>query len=187
MAGAVALLLGLGECATAGAQAPEKLDGISQAGFPRGGIYSFPRTARNLANIINHRTIFAAGAFSTPGVLSRETTTARLGTLHLAAGNLLTLGLSGNGLIHFAVDATTVPQALGPDGQPFASRVGNEGAIAADGKEVTLTAKVVSEVLTRVVNNNGIVVARSLVTYGGVARLIGGDETPEVATALAAR
>lgn len=189
MVGAVALLMGLGDCATAGAQALEKLNSISEAGSlaGRSGVQV---KARNLANIINHGTILRGdGQVRLPvdGVLDQEPIPARLETVHLSSGDLLTVDLSGGALIRFAVDGALVRQALGPDGQPFASRVGHEGSIAADGEGVTLTAKVVSEVLSGVVNNNGIVVARSLVTYGGVARFIGGDETPEVATVLAAR
>jgi hypothetical protein len=169
MVGAMTLLLG---CATAtAAHGFEKPDSLNGAGS-LAGRHSFQRRGQNLVNIINHTTILAAGALSTRGVLSQETITARLETVHLSAGDLLTLDLSGDGLIRFTVGAATVQHALGADGQPLASRVENEG-ISANGEEVTLTARAVKDVLTQVV------------TRGGVARLIGEDETPEVATELA--
>jgi hypothetical protein len=168
MVGAMTLMLGLG--ATTGAQSFEKLDSVGEAGSR--GHSGGPLKARNLANIINHTKMFAA--LSAPSVPADETT-AYLRPADSATQ--VTVDFSGDGLIRFTVDADIVQTAAGPDGQPRASR------LSADGEEVTLTAKAVRNVLAAVVNNNGIAVARSLVTQGGVARLIGGDETTQVATA----
>ncbi len=46
-----------------------------------------------------------------------------------------------------------------------------------------LTAKAVSKMLSRMINTSGIMMTRSVVNRGGVARLIDGDEKPEVLTA----
>ena len=137
------------------------------------GLYGLQRRAQDLANFINQGRISAALGGSGAVSASGGPITAQLGTASLSSGAQLTLDLSGDGLIHFAEDAAVVRQALGPNGQPLASQVG----------EVTLTAKAVSDLLSNVVNNRGIMVARSLVTHMGVARLIGGDEKPGVMTA----
>ena len=51
----------------------------------------------------------------------------------------------------------------------------NSGTIRADGGQVVLTAKASSEIFSSVVNNSGVIEARSLVNRGGVIRLEGSD------------
>ena len=156
------------------------LDTIDDTNLVRGS-YRFQGKARDLANIINHRMIFAA--LPARAALDSGTATALLETIRLSSGEeLQTVDLSGDGLIRFAVDAATAREALGPEGHLVAP-VENKGRIPVDGKEVKLTAKTVRKMLSRVVNTSGVMVARALVKNRDVARLIGDDEKPAATTA----
>jgi hypothetical protein len=132
MAGAMTVLLGLGECVTAtrAHALDEKFNGINHARSLAGRSGAQAR-ARNLANIINPGELFTApGDFVilwTPEALEQGPIITRLET------------------IRFAASPVIVRKAL---------RYGS-----------------------------GIRVARSLVSSGKVARLLGEDETPEVAAA----
>lgn len=83
---------------------------------------------------------------------------ARLGTIALAAGNTLTLDLAGDRLVSFAVDEKTVAQLAG---------VANTGQLMADGGRIFMTAKVAGDLAAMVVNNDGLVQARSTVERNG--------------------
>ena len=83
---------------------------------------------------------------------------ARLGAVELAAGSRLTLDLEGDELIGLAVDEASLASRAG---------VANLGAIAADGGRVVMTAKVASELAASVVNNEGLIEARSLGELNG--------------------
>ena len=83
---------------------------------------------------------------------------ARLGTVALAAGNKLTLDLAGDHLVSFAVDEKTVAGLAG---------VANTGQLLADGGRVFMTAKVGGDLAAMVVNNEGLVQARSTVERNG--------------------
>src|SRR5690606_24264200 len=89
---------------------------------------------------------------------------ARAGTVLLAAGNALTLQLSGSELVDFAVDEATVVELAG---------VNNSGQILASGGRVIMTAKVANDLAATVVNNTGLIEARSTVEKDGVIYLTG--------------
>jgi len=154
------------------------------------GRYIFQQGPGGLGTIVNQGTLTAAPggfiALSAPAVVNQGTISAQLGTVHLSSGQQLTVDFSGDGLIRFAVDGALAAQPMGADGKPLSSRVGNDGRIQADGGRVELTAKTAGDVLQSVVNNSGIIQARSLVNQGGVVRLIGGDDATAVATASGA-
>jgi filamentous hemagglutinin family protein len=140
-----------------------------------------------LATILNQGTIAVApgGALVlvAPGVINQGTISAELGSVQLASGRRLVVDFGGDGLVRFAVDGG-LERAAGSAG--VAPGVRNEGRILADGGRVELTAKTAGDVLTGVVNNSGLIQARSLVKQGGVVRLIGGDDGVATATASGA-
>ncbi len=147
----------------------------------------FQQGPGGLGSIVNQGTISVPpGGFvtlSAPSVVNQGTIRAELGTVQLSSGRQLTVDFAGDGLVRFVVDGTLAKEALGADGRPLSSRVSNEGRIQADGGRVELTAKVAGDVLSSVVNNSGIIEARSLVNHGGVVRLIGGDDAVVAANA----
>ena len=88
---------------------------------------------------------------------------ARLGTVALGAGNQVTLDFDGVRLLNLQVDQGAV-NAL----------VQNKQLIQADGGTVLLTAKAADALLNTVVNNEGIIEARTIDTRNGTIKLLGG-------------
>ena len=110
-----------------------------------------------------------------PGVSNEGLIIANLGKVVMGSGERLTVDFMGDGLITFAVEGKVLNTVIGPDGAPLNSAVANAGTIKADGGQVVLTAKASSEIFSSVVNNSGVIEARSLVNRGGVIRLEGSD------------
>jgi len=83
---------------------------------------------------------------------------AKLGTVALASGSRVSLDLSGDGLIQFAVDQASVDALAG---------VNNLGQITANGGQVIMTAKVANDLASTVVQNSGTISAESIVEHEG--------------------
>ena len=101
---------------------------------------------------------------------------ANMGEVVLASGRAMTMDFNGDGLINFAVDEKVVAKIAGPDGADLTTAVLNTGRITADGGRVTLTARDAAAVLDSVVNNTGVIEAKSAVERNGEIILLGGDE-----------
>ena len=110
-----------------------------------------------------------------PGVSNEGLIIANLGKVLMGSGERLTVDFMGDGLITFAIEGKVLNQVTGPDGAPLGSAVANTGTIKADGGQVILSARASSEIFSSVVNNSGVIEARSLVNQGGVIRLEGSD------------
>jgi trimeric autotransporter adhesin len=110
-----------------------------------------------------------------PGVSNEGLVIANLGKVVMGSGEKLTVDFMGDGLITFAVEGKVLNQVTGPDGAPLSSAVANIGTIKADGGQVILKAKASSEIFSSVVNNSGVIEARSLLNRGGIIRLEGSD------------
>lgn len=80
---------------------------------------------------------------------------ARLGKVVLASGSEVTLDIKGNGLVSYAINAAAVTDAAG---------VENLGSIAADGGSVVMDARVARSLTATVVNNDGLIQARTIST-----------------------
>ncbi|TFL11238.1 filamentous hemagglutinin N-terminal domain-containing protein [Pusillimonas caeni] len=87
---------------------------------------------------------------------------ARMGTVALAAGNAVTLDFAGDGLLNVQVDQAA-KNALVDNGQ----------LIQADGGQVLMTASASDALLQTVVNNTGVVEARTLQNRAGKIVLLG--------------
>lgn len=114
--------------------------------------------------------ILAAPAVSNEGII-----VANLGTTLLGSGQKLTLDLMGDGLIQYALSEKVLDKVMGPDGQPVSSAISNSGTIQAAGGQVILQAKASGDVFSSVVNQSGVVRARTLMNHDGIVRLDGGD------------
>ena len=141
--------------------------GITDADF-MAGKYAF--TAAGTGSVVNHGSINAAdGGFvalmgrsvSNQGVIS-----ARLGTVALAAGEAVTLDMSGDGMLNVSVSTGAV-NAL----------VENGGLIRADGGQVLLTAQAAGNLLHTVVNNTGVIQAQTIENRNGSILLLGDMQT----------
>ncbi|MCE9508176.1 MAG: filamentous hemagglutinin N-terminal domain-containing protein, partial [Alphaproteobacteria bacterium] len=131
------------------------------------GKYQFSNNG-STAYVINQGAITAADwgyvALLGQQVSNQGIISARLGGVALAGGEKVSLNLNGDSLINVTVDEAAV-HAL----------VENKQAIYADGGQVIMTAKAADALLDKVVNNEGIIQARSISSHNGVIRLEGGS------------
>ncbi len=138
-------------------------------------------TPGSLASIINKGNIQAADGgyvvLAAPTVSNEGSIVANLGKVHLASGDAITLNFAGSDLIDLVVSDKAAADALG---------VKNRGTITADGGQVVLTARVATDLLKNVVNNEGIIQARSIVEKNGAIFLDGGENGTSVSWQLAA-
>jgi filamentous hemagglutinin family protein len=118
-------------------------------------------------SVVNRGTINAAegGYVALLGnkVSNKGVITAQLGTVALGAGNAATLTFSGNSLVHMQVDQSTLNNLAE-----------NGGLIRADGGQVVMTAGAKDALLASVVNNTGVIEARTVENHNGTIILLGG-------------
>jgi filamentous hemagglutinin family protein len=135
---------------------------ISDADF-MGGNYRF--SGAGGGPVLNQGVINADGGYVAllgANVTNEGLIQARLGTAVLAAGEAVTLDVTGDGLLSVAIDTGAV-NAL----------VRNGGIIRADGGSVVMTAQAAGQLLHTVVNNSGIIEARALEGRAGSIVLLG--------------
>ncbi|NTV49375.1 MAG: filamentous hemagglutinin N-terminal domain-containing protein [Geobacteraceae bacterium] len=134
------------------------------------GKHQFANTPGSQASIVNQGNISAANGgyvvLAAPSVANSGSIVADLGTVHLASGDAVTLSLDNGSLINVAVNGDVAANALG---------VSNRGHISADGGKVILTARVAGDIMKNIVNNDGIIMAKSINDKNGVITLDGGD------------
>ena len=137
---------------------------IGNADFMAGS-YRFQGNG-NPGSVVNRGRINAGdgGAVALLGgqVYNRGVIQARMGTVALAAGNAVTLDFAGDGLLNVQVDQAA-KNALVDNGQ----------FIQADGGQVIMTASASDALLQTVVNNTGVVEARTLENRAGKIVLLG--------------
>ncbi len=100
-----------------------------------------------------------------PTVSNEGDITTNLGKSYLVSGNEVTLNFAGNDLIGFTVDKGVV------NGET--AGISNSGRISANGGEVILSAKSASNMLKSVVNNSGVIEARTVENRSGRIFLLG--------------
>ena len=134
------------------------------------GKYMLSNTPNSQATIVNQGNIQAANGgyvmLVAPSVTNSGSIVANMGTVHLASGDAVTLSINGGNLINVAVSGDVAANALG---------VTNTGHITADGGQVVMTARVGGDILKNVVNNEGIIEAKSIIEKNGLIILDGGD------------
>ena len=104
------------------------------------------------------------GKVSNEGVIQ-----ARLGTVALGAGNQITLDFAGDKLLSLQVDHASL-DAL----------VQNKQLIQADGGTVLLSTRAANDLLHTVVNNTGVIEARTIDSHSGTIKLLGGMQAGSV-------
>jgi len=130
-------------------------------------------------SVINEGAITAAngGSVALLGnhVANTGVISAQLGTVALGAGSAATLTFAGSSLVKLQVDASVLK-----------SEASNGGLIRADGGTVLMTAGAKNSLLASVVNNTGVIEARTVENHEGTITLLGGmtDGTVHVAGTL---
>ena len=126
--------------------------------------------------VLNQGTINAADggyvALLGANVSNQGVISAKLGTVALAAGKVVTLDVAGDKLLNVAVDQGAV-NAL----------VENGGLIKADGGRVLMTTQAAGSLLSNAVNNTGLIQAQTLENVNGTIMLMGGMENGTVSVA----
>lgn len=114
----------------------------------------------NAGDILNQGKIkVKSGSFAAliaPSVTNEGTIKAKKGSVLLGAGDQVTLDFNGDGLISYTIDKGAV-DAL----------AANSGLIKANGGLVVMTAKAADSLTQAVVNNSGVIEARTLKGEGG--------------------
>ncbi|MCE1274624.1 MAG: filamentous hemagglutinin N-terminal domain-containing protein, partial [Chlorobiales bacterium] len=136
------------------------------------GNYRFTRNGAT-AGVLNEGHIVAAqgGLVALLGstVENRGVIKARLGRVAMASGEAVTLSFSKDELWNIALDPSEVE-----------SIVRNSGTISADGGTVTLSASAATGIASSIVNDGGVIQARTIGEHDGVIRLMGDMENGSV-------
>ena len=157
------VLFGEGAAVNVGALVASTLS-LSDQDFNDGN-YQFQGDGNNAA-VINRGSITAdGGAVALLGgqVSNHGIIQANQGTVALAAGDKITLDFAGDGLLNVTVDEGTI-DAL----------VENHQLVRANGGQVVMTANATNALLQTVVNNTGIIEAKTLDNQSGTIVLKGG-------------
>ncbi|CAN1523786.1 Filamentous haemagglutinin, N-terminal [Methylophilaceae bacterium] len=126
--------------------------------------FSFSNNGQS-GSVVNQGTLTAAQsgyiAMLAPQVINEGVISATLGSAVLAAGNQVTLNLSRGSLVGFSIDKGA-----------FQALVDNKQLIEADGGQVFMSAKAAEAITKAMVNNTGIVEARTMANVSGRIELI---------------
>src|SRR5690606_5638439 len=130
-----------------------------------GAIKTFAGTGAG--SVVNHGAISAAGggyaALLGNQVCNHGTISAPLGSVALGGGNTLTLTFADNSLLAMQVDSSVLN-----------SLADNGGLLSAGGGRVLMSAGARDSVLASVVNNSGVIEARTVENRDGTIILLGG-------------
>jgi filamentous hemagglutinin family protein len=150
------------------------------------GRYNFSISGNPKASIVNQGTITVTdagiAALVAPAVRNDGVITARLGKAILASSNAFTLDLYGDNLISFALNDEIASQVIDvATGKTVASLVENRGTLTADGGTVAMTAVTARALVDSVINNTGVIEARSVGMQNG--KIVLGGQTAGTKTA----
>ncbi|MFC1804862.1 filamentous hemagglutinin N-terminal domain-containing protein, partial [Candidatus Omnitrophota bacterium] len=111
--------------------------------------------------------ILIAGAIENRGVIA-----APVGTIAMAAGDMVRVDISAGGVISVAIDKATASTILDEDGKPITDQIKSTGTIEADGGVVMLKAESATDVFTKAINLEGYVRADTVEEQNGVIKII---------------
>ncbi|MEO0972653.1 MAG: filamentous hemagglutinin N-terminal domain-containing protein, partial [Pseudomonadota bacterium] len=128
--------------------------------------------------VVNRGTLTAAtgGSIALVGseVRNEGVIVADYGRVSLAAGEQATVDFDGDGMLLFAL----TPEGDGSTSTSQDAMIAlNTGTISAEGGEVLMSAQAARDVVSSVVNNEGIIEAGRIDSQGGVIRLVGSGVT----------
>ncbi|MFA7351467.1 MAG: filamentous hemagglutinin N-terminal domain-containing protein [Methylotenera sp.] len=164
------VLFGTGAQVNVGGLVATSLD-ISSDDFMAGNITFYNRAGAG--SVINKGNLTAAEggyiALLAPEVRNEGIISATLGKAVLASGDQITLTLNNGALVEYNIDKGTVN-----------GLVENKHLIQADGGQVFMSGKAADALTTSVVNNTGIIRARTVQNHDGVIKLMGDMQTGTV-------
>ena len=167
------VLFGLGSIVNVGGLVASTLDldastlGTEAKSFSGSGAGGASGSGGGTGSVINDGTITAAtgGAVVLLGntVGNSGVISAQLGSVALASGSAATLTFHGINLVSLQIDRSVL-----------GSVAANGGLIRADGGQVLMTAGAENALLASVVNNTGVIEARTVENHAGTITLLGG-------------
>ena len=125
-----------------------------------GSLFGSTGSVVNMGSIVANNGGYVA--MLAPEVRNEGIITALQGTSVLAAGDAITLDFNGNHLINVQVDSANIN-----------TLVENKNLIKVGNGQVIMSSKAADGLITSVINNSGRIEADSMVSNGGVVRLIG--------------
>jgi filamentous hemagglutinin family protein len=142
---------------------------ISNEDFINGNYYFVQDPNRPLASVTNEGAIQTSGyvGLLAPAVVNTGTINARLGSIALASGTAASLDFAGDGMINFTLTGETAESVEDIYGNVLGDRVNNSGLLQANGGTVTLTGKNASDAVQHVINQEGVIKAKSIVNKNG--------------------
>ena len=126
----------------------------------------------NAGNIIaSNGVVLAGGAISNLGAIRAD-----LGTINLVAGSEVTLNIGGNGNIQAVVDEKILGNVYDQDNNKVNTGIENLGTLTADGGTVYMQVEAVQDVFDKLINQEGVVQAGSLIEREGKIILLSNSE-----------
>ncbi len=139
------------------------------------GNYRFSKTGSKAGSIINQGSLIARpGGYIcllSQAVDNQTLIQAETGSIVLAAGEKMTLGLDGENGISVVIDDAVSAEVFGPSGK-MNSAVKNSGTISANGGKVLINARILNKVFDYAINNTGTIEATYLQEHDGVVELV---------------
>jgi len=114
----------------------------------------------------------AAGAVKNEGVINAG----QLGTVNLVSGSKVTLNADNEGLIQVTVDGKVLDNVYDKEGNKVEFGVDNVGEINANGGKVYIEAEAAQDVFSKLINQEGVVNAGSMVNKNGKIVLVSKSE-----------
>ncbi|MFQ5451184.1 MAG: filamentous hemagglutinin N-terminal domain-containing protein, partial [Nitrospinaceae bacterium] len=129
----------------------------------------FQDPTQSLSSVLNEGNINASSyvGLLAPSVINRGNIIANLGSVALGSGTAATLDFVGDGLINFTITQSVDGTVTDSNGNPVDDRATNEGLIRANGGRVAISAQDAGTIIKNVVNQTGVIEARSVVEKGG--------------------
>lgn len=122
--------------------------------------------AANYGNIVTRDGGFAVLVGSS--VVNEGTITAPLGTVALASGDMVTVGVSGDGFVSVGIDKEVSHQVFDAEGNPISDQIKNTGTLEAQGGRVLLNADAADGIFHQALNLEGVVKANHAEMQEGV-------------------
>ncbi len=146
---------------------------LSDANLMAGKLTFSSAPGQSQGSVVNQGAInIAPGgyvALLAPEVRNEGVIIANQGTALLAAGDKITLNMNNGSLVSYSIDQGAI-NALAE----------NKQLIQADGGHIVMSAKAADALTTAVVNNTGVIRARTMQNVGGTIRLMGDMKTGTV-------
>ncbi len=121
------------------------------------------------------------------GIENAGTIAAKVGTIALAAGEMVHVDISPAGRVSVAIDKAQAKQVLDHQGKPITDQIKNTGTLTADGGVVLFKASSVGGIFEKAINLEGYVKADKFDGKSGLVKVVTSGDVKSKATVVASR